>query len=354
VFGSLSWNATDRLKASASLRASTVTKDIVGDAHYGVNTGPYTGFVQDPPVPEQLAGAILQRPPGESQNLSQTERALMPSARIQYQISPGAMGYFSYSRGFKAGGFDGQSLTLTNFEYGPEHVNAYELGLKSTWFDDTVLLNVDVFRSDYTGLQVESAVYQPQLNGYVVYVANAAISRSQGLEFEGQWAVSKNFRLSANVTYLESYYVNYPGAAAPDLQSYCGTLTQPALSATPQCAAFSFPVPTYTNLAGQPTLYSPKWSASAAARYIVPLPGDFKFSSQLSPYYTSSYNPDAGGLYRPLGNYVRLDGRLTLETPDGRWALDVIGKNLTDRVILTTLNTKEEPRNVAVQVRFHW
>jgi len=27
--------------------------------------------------------------------------------------------------------------------------------------------------------------------------------------------------------------------------------------------------------------------------------------------------------------YLRIDGRISLESPDGHWALDVIGKNLT-------------------------
>jgi hypothetical protein len=31
--------------------------------------------------------------------------------------------------------------------------------------------------------------------------------------------------------------------------------------------------------------------------------------------------------------YVRFDGRISFETPDRHWAVDLIGKNLTDRVI---------------------
>jgi len=51
---------------------------------------------------------------------------------------------------------------------------------------------------------------------------------------------------------------------------------------------------------------------------------------------------------------MRLDGRLSLEQPGGRWALDLIGKNLTDRIIADfsySGASKEQPRNVAVQFR---
>jgi hypothetical protein len=56
---------------------------------------------------------------------------------------------------------------------------------------------------------------------------------------------------------------------------------------------------------------------------------------------------------------------MTLDFPDGRWAVDLLGKNLANRAILadafpmaTSLGSVEgnrvEPRSVAVQVRFRW
>jgi hypothetical protein len=55
---------------------------------------------------------------------------------------------------------------------------------------------------------------------------------------------------------------------------------------------------------------------------------------------------------------VRIDSRVSLESQDGRWGFDVIGKNLTDRTIIVfpTLGfqSKQQPRNFAAQVRFHW
>ena len=71
---------------------------------------------------------------------------------------------------------------------------------------------------------------------------------------------------------------------------------------------------------------------------------------------------DAAG-HQP--GYLQLDARLTLETGDGRWALDVIGKNLTDRQILTYstiqptspgsyLVSQAQGSNVVAQIRFHW
>jgi iron complex outermembrane receptor protein len=361
VFGSLSWNATDRLKLNAGLRESWVGKDSSGPVIHGTGTQTYGGFVPLPPTAPLIIEAILGGS-GQGPTLSRSDQALMPSAGIQYQLNPQAMVYFSYSKGFKAGGINGQLGTFnapTTLGYAPEHVNAYELGLKSKWFDDRVLLNLDVFRSNYKDLQVNAVVLSPTTGFQVQEVTNAAASRSQGVELETQWAVSRGLRLSANVTYLDSYYVSFPNAPAASLQVFCQLN-----SAAAACAQFPPPVPAFASISGQPTQFSPKWSGSVIASYSMLFPGEYKFTTELSPYFTSgyylAYSQGADPFFR-TDSYVRLDARLTLETPDGRWDVDLIGKNLTDREIVTAnysqginLQQKEQPRNVAVQVRYHF
>jgi len=90
------------------------------------------------------------------------------------------------------------------------------------------------------------------------------------------------------------------------------------------------------------------------------LPGDFRLTTEVTPYFTSGYFYSIGydDIQPRAAGYWRLDARLTLETPDKHWAFDVIGKNLTDRVIIDSaaagLATKESPLNVAGQVRYQW
>jgi len=88
---------------------------------------------------------------------------------------------------------------------------------------------------------------------------------------------------------------------------------------------------------------------------------------ELSSYFSSSYFMQTG-TDDPLHQqptYGRLDGRVTLDLPGRRWAIDLIGKNLTDHRIRnfstnqpTALGSREiqfdEPFNLAVQVRFRW
>jgi iron complex outermembrane receptor protein len=271
----------------------------------------------------------------------------MPSIKVQYKIDPSAMGYLSYAGGFKAGGFNGADNTgvASNLAYGPEHVNAYEAGIKSTWLDNRVLVNFDVFLSDYTDLQVSTNLATPE-GTFVSLVKNAASSRSQGAELEAQWVVSRQLRLTAEVTYLDAYYISYPNVSATQLQQLHGLSTQ--------------------DLSGQPTEFAPKWSGNVSGTYTMALPSDYTFTTEITGLFSSPYF--LSGTDDPTvqqSSYQRLDARLSLESTGGRWAFDVIGKNLTDQTIQTfaapyTLSpgsvyaTKQSTRSLAAQVRFKW
>lgn len=362
VFGSVSWNATERLKLSTGLRSSWVEKRYDHNLFYGTASQDFGGIV---PLPDAIATFPAALGLGTTGPLSgsRNDNALMPSAKIQYQVGPDAMAYVSYARGFKGGGFNAidNSGAAANLPFEPEYVNAYELGLKSEWFARRLLLNLAVFQSDYTDLQVSTN----NLNAagtYVSLVKNAAESRSRGIELETRWAASEHLRLSANATYLDSKYLNYRNVA----------LTQRQQLQYNQCLAQN-PLPNTTcqplgkqDLSGRPTQFAPKWTGNLTGAYSIPLLGRYQLTTELSAYFSSSsyLHPTLDEDMRQ-DDYVRLDGRLTFGPGDGRWAIDVIGKNLTDKTILAFITTqptalgsnilqREQPRNVAAQFRYRW
>jgi outer membrane receptor protein involved in Fe transport len=276
-----------------------------------------------------------------------SDHAAMFSAKLQYKINPAVMVYLSYARGFKSGGFNvgDTSGVAANIPYSPEHVNAYEAGLKSIWFDDQLLMNLAVFRSDYSDLQV--AVNSTTPTGAIISrVRNAAESRSQGVELESRWAVSRNFRLAAEVSYLDSRYRNYQSVTPTSLQSFNHIPAQ--------------------DLSGRPTEFAPKWSANLNQTYTLAVTDRYEMLGELTEYFTSRY------FYAPTddplleqGGYGRLDARLGFQPSDSKWGIDLIGKNLTDRNVAmfgqylsTSLGSvvvqKEQPRSVVIQARYHW
>lgn len=364
IFGSLGWNATDRLKLNVGLRGIKTDKSFLGSMEYGTATQLYGGFVPMPPAAQALATLIVNQPAG-TQNLSRSDSYLMRSAGIQYKYNPETMLYFSYDRGFKAGGFNGVTPTGVTGNpgqviFGPEYVDAYELGIKKKWFDDSLLTNIAVFRSEYQGLQVEANVLNPSTGIYNGVVQNAGSSVSEGVELEVKWAATRNFQLGANVTYLDSTYKVFPNGVGKALQVFCANNY-----VLPYCSGFTPPISTAnSDRAGDPTNFSPKWSAGLSAGYRYELPNNYEVLVELTPFYTDTYNNDpqldALGLRSGTPSYTRLDGRISLSTPDGRGGLDLIGKNLTDRVIGTYgtnffhLGSKQRLRTLALQARYSW
>ena len=275
----------------------------------------------------------------------------MPSIGLQYQITPATMAYATYTRGFLAGGFSVGSFSPlkdingnpVNPEFSPEYVDAYEVGVKGKWFDNRLLVNLDLFHESFKDNQVSAQV---ALSGGVstTVPVNAGGALSQGVELHGQWAVTHDFNITADVTYLDAHYTDFPNAPP--------TFEQLAL----------VPKPTRQDLKNKPLDFSPQWSGSVTAEYRAHLPAGYELTGSLSPIFTSSYFNSAG-TDDPLfliPSSVRLDGKLTLNMPGQNWAVDLIGKNLTNQVIplsiggKTSQGGKEEPFNIAAQLRYRW
>ena len=78
------------------------------------------------------------------------------------------MVYFSYSRGYKGGGINPAFIEGTiagaKTEFGPEHVNAFELGTKNRFLDGTLQANLTGFYYGYQGLQVSRILARSSFN----------------------------------------------------------------------------------------------------------------------------------------------------------------------------------------------
>ncbi len=372
VFGSLSWNATERLKLTAGLRGSKVEKDFDYALLYGLAADRY-GDVQALPgelctsttsatdLQAYFGGPTVIGNPACAFAGSRSDKDWSPSARIEYKLSPAAMVYLRYDDAFKAGGFNGFDNTgnAANLPFGPEHVDAYEAGLKSEWLDNRLLVNLAVFRSDYRDLQVSVNRQDPTSGVFVTVVRNAAKSRSQGVELEAQWAATRGLRFAANVAWLDSHYITYQNTGSlSNLEQFCIANAADAycLARYPDRSQFPAGIDPTGDVSGERTGFAPRWSGSLTASYSMRLSGDYRFTTEVIGFHTSDWVRDV--LDEWTGAYTRLDGRLSLESPDGRWALDLIGKNLTDRIIFTAgaaINVaKQQPRNVAAQFRYYF
>ena len=132
--------------------------------------------------------------------------ALTPTAGVEYRWTPALMTYVSASRGYKAGGFNGRSETafVAQTPFDPEYVWTYEAGLKGSWFDRRLTLDLAAFHSNYTDLQLLSLSSDGAAP--VVIVQNAGAARIDGFEVELTAAPVAGMRLSSGVGHLDARY----------------------------------------------------------------------------------------------------------------------------------------------------
>jgi iron complex outermembrane receptor protein len=123
---------------------------------------------------------------------------------LDHHFTSDLMGYISYNRGFKSGGFN--DIVLPGTKYLPESLDAYELGTKGEFFNHRVLLNTTAFFNYYKNMQ-NLITYAAATTIY-----NAAASKMYGLDVDGKINVTRNFALTASAEWLHTYYTSFPNA----------------------------------------------------------------------------------------------------------------------------------------------
>ena len=380
AFGSLDWNVTDQLQAGAGLRGTWDYKTAGQVSEYGHATSTYGDVAPLPTAALQALATTLLGAQKPAWVASNSYNAAMPSAHINYKIVPAVMVYATYSKGFLAGnptdvGYITPGITpvVPTPAIKPEHVNDFEVGVKSNLFDNHLRLNFDAFRANYTDLQVSSSILQKNagtgIEQAVAYVTNAGSSRTEGVEFSGEW-VQNGFRFKTDLTYLHAYYISYPGVADTAAQTFCSAAANVKLASC--LAAFPNGVPgTLQDLTGQPTNFSPRVSGSVTVSYSFGLPAGYHLIPEVDAngsghYFFGNNGTDDPEQIQP--GYVRLDGRLSFVSPKENWGVDVILKNATDKAVVagaaggtslplsngSTLLQLDQPRNVAVQAHYQW
>jgi iron complex outermembrane receptor protein len=117
-----------------------------------------------------------------TQKFSTTE--FLPKVSMDYHFNPDIMTYATFSKGYKAGGFNSRVLSGNPpASYEPEFLTSYELGLKTTLFGGRATANFAGFYSDYKDVQLLSVIDIGGGNVETV-ISNAGAGRVIGGEAE--------------------------------------------------------------------------------------------------------------------------------------------------------------------------
>lgn len=223
---------------------------------------------------------------------------------LNYEFTPSIMAYASVATGFKSGDFNGGFLSTIPAQAAiqvqpvpPETDTAYEVGVKSTFFDHRLLANASVFYTDYRDLQVFSLVPSPE--GPLNSLTSAERAHNLGADLEFVGKPIPNLTLTANAgllnTRIDKFVVLVPGTST---------------------------------LQGLQLAFAPHVSAFLMADYTVPM-GPNSLSFQLSASYKGhQFYDSTNDPYLAQPAYWLENVRVAYDV--GRWEVAVYVKNLSN------------------------
>jgi iron complex outermembrane receptor protein len=178
-FADLNWEVMDRVRLSGGGRWTHDKKSLATD------------FV------DIFNPAVSFNSPKKNETWSK----FTPKVGLDYRPTDDLMVYGSWSRGYRSGGFNGRGLTpfSATLPYEPETVDAFELGLKSEFWDGRVSLNLAAFYTKYKDIQQSTTVSTPGGTGNETIVTNAASAKIKGLEMDFVARLTEEFTVKSSV-----------------------------------------------------------------------------------------------------------------------------------------------------------
>ncbi len=272
-------------------------------------------FAVRPQVPRSLVEA------GNWPEYSDSAKFSRPTIRAGYRwdVAPGINNYFTYSQGYKSGGYNEQAMSATSARpFSEETADSFELGLKTETDDRRLRVNMAGFYVKYNDLQRDAVVpfIDPNtgLPGQETRTTNAGKAHVYGLELEVSAAPTAGLTIGAAVGWQKAKYDEFitdvNGDGVNDDASYLKLRN------------------------------TPEWTMSGNIRYEFE-PTDYgQWAVQTDVNYQSEY--ESGTLNAPFsqGEARTLVGAgVSWSDPTETYRVTFYGRNLLDKVYRVSANS---------------
>ena len=307
VFGGLFWDIGDHFTISADARYQTET---VNAKSFNTSTGAVTSDV------------------------SATYRTFLPRVNLQYRVNPNLQFYAIYSEGNNPGGF--QPITPAqaaangiSYNYAEEKIKNYEVGMKSTWLDGRLLVDVAAYHMDFLNEQLQqTAPISGTPTGFASIYYPGVKSKVDGFEAEADAAITSELNLRGTIGYGKAVYVSFcstPYSALTGIQTgtNCRSVNGKQQEGTPALQ----------------TSLSADYTHHLENNMAVYLRGDWEYQSKV-------YNEEWDQSW--IEAFSMVNARVGLES--GSWTLEGFVKNATDNSDTTRSTRVTDGRAAAASV----
>lgn len=237
-----------------------------------------------------------------------------------YKINKDLMVYFSTAGGQKSGAAQFSNTgAIENVD--PENVMDYELGVKSTWFDRKLAVNVNLYNTDVGGFQSQLVIPDSATaTGTRTTLGNIKGIQLRGVELETNWQATQGLNLFLNGSFNHAVYTDFKNAPCP----------AEANSSQP-CDQTGLQIPN-----------APMFTANYGIDYRVPL-GFGKWNDhglEWHAFLVDSYKSKANFNANLSSSGVQeayhvTDGGIGIGTKNGQYSLNLVGRNIFDTIYLT-------------------
>ena len=247
-----------------------------------------------------------------------SKTGFVPSATVQYDVNDDIMLYGSFTKGTKSGGFDfrgnnrGFYATMEDaFEFSEEKATSWEAGAKTQFLDGRATFNVALYHTKIKDLQVSV------FDGTLGYVVGNADARTQGVEVDGRFKVARNLTLRGSGALTDFEFTNYPNG-----QCYPGQVPD---GIGGQC-----------DYKGKTNQLVADWQATLAIDWNHQITDGLELRTTADMFATDGYflsptlDPN-----QVQGSYAKFNARVALGAPGNRWEVALLGKNLTDKHVVS-------------------
>ena len=190
LFTEIEYDLTDRLTFIGGIRGYKYKNSLIGFNGYGLGFSGTTG--------EAACFAPASVPNSPCTNLDSTIKNTGETHKlgITYDLDDDKMVYLTYSTGFRPGGANRRTPLPPYLE---DKLVNYEAGFKTSWAENTFVLNGAAFYQVWNDFQFPIL----GLNG-LTEVQNAASARIYGFEADMTWAPNDRFTLNGAMSIIDA------------------------------------------------------------------------------------------------------------------------------------------------------
>ena len=286
-FGEASAHLTDALTLTFGARYFDYTRDVGGSTPLGLD----------------LVGAS----DAPFREVSSSQHGWVTKTNLGYQFSNSLLVYATASQGFRPGGVN-QVLGLPNAltPYSSDSLWNYEIGTKTSWFDNRLQFDADYYFINWSNMQVQGQTP----NGAFSFITNAGAARVKGLEVDLTFEPLENLQITANTAISHAY------------------LTEDQVNANVLGPGVK----------GDDIPYVPRFTAGIGAQYTLPLTAWFSGMARIDESYIgqsfSEFN-NSDGFDTQLPAYSLTNVRIGLESPQKDWGAYFYVNNVFSKVAIT-------------------